>query len=63
MMTKIVVETCSITILVKHKLYIKKCCVVGYNINNLIFYTQQDVIYKVNKLTFSPTMEPSPLYI
>jgi hypothetical protein len=44
-MTKIVVETCSITILAKYKLYIKKCCVDGYNINNLMFYTQQDAVY------------------
>jgi hypothetical protein len=36
-MTKIVVETYSIAVLVKQiNCTVKKCCVDGYNINNLI---------------------------
>jgi hypothetical protein len=29
-----------------------KCCGDGYNFNNLIFYTQQDAIYKVQNYMF-----------
>jgi hypothetical protein len=46
MMTKIVVETCSIDILLNIVNYTLKC-VDSCNINNLIFYAQQDADYKV----------------
>jgi hypothetical protein len=34
-----------------------KCCVDGYNFNNLIFYTQQDAVCEVYKTLCSETVE------
>jgi hypothetical protein len=40
-----------------HKNVIKKCCVDGHNINNLIFYTQQDAVYKVDNVEITAIIE------